>query len=98
MILRGGTEGSNFVSNGGQYDPVGDAWLPTTTIGAPSPRQLHTAVSAGTKMIVWGGGEGADFSNTRGQNKNLSLFLEKLTEKQKLLELYESRGIAHPAP
>ena len=32
-----------------------DAWEPTATVGAPSPRARHVAVWTGTKMIVWGG-------------------------------------------
>jgi hypothetical protein len=30
-------------------------WNPTSMAGAPSPRQRHTAVWTGSKMIVWGG-------------------------------------------
>jgi len=40
---------------GGRYDPAADAWTPTTTIGAPEGRNLHTAVWIGTAMIVRGG-------------------------------------------
>jgi hypothetical protein len=32
-----------------------DVWTATTTAGAPSARDSHTAVWTGTKMIVWGG-------------------------------------------
>ncbi len=31
------------------------AWSSTSTAGAPAPRQRHTAVWTGSKMIVWGG-------------------------------------------
>lgn len=47
------------VNTGGRYDPVADTWTPTSTVGAPAARLLHTAVSTGGQMIVWGG---ADFS------------------------------------
>jgi hypothetical protein len=30
-------------------------WAPTAATGAPAPRQRHTAVWTGSKMIVWGG-------------------------------------------
>jgi hypothetical protein len=40
---------------GGRYDPAADAWIPTTTTGAPEGRNLHTAVWIGTAMIVRGG-------------------------------------------
>lgn len=36
----------------------GDSWSATATQGAPSGRELHTAVWAGSKMIVWGGTPG----------------------------------------
>lgn len=35
-----------------------DAWEPTATVGAPSPRAYHVAVWTGSKMIVWGGDSG----------------------------------------
>lgn len=39
---------------------IGDIWIPTSTpANVPSPRDLHTAVLAGTKMIVWGGFAGS---------------------------------------
>ena len=30
-------------------------WTPTAATGAPAPRQRHTAVWTGSKMVVWGG-------------------------------------------
>src|ERR1035437_5010146 len=43
------------------YSPVApiDHWTATTTIGAPSARDSHTAVWTGSKMIVWGGQSGS---------------------------------------
>jgi len=32
-----------------------DTWTATSTIGAPSARQAHTAVWTGAEMIIWGG-------------------------------------------
>ena len=58
IILWGG--GTTLIANdtfntGGRYDPIGDAWHPTSTAGAPSPRTGHSAVWDGSRMIVWGG-------------------------------------------
>jgi hypothetical protein len=36
-----------------------DAWEPTAAVGAPSPRAHHVAVWTGSRMIVWGGENGA---------------------------------------
>ena len=56
MIVWGGFGGnSGNLNTGGKYNPTTDSWVPTTTIGAPEARQLHTAVWTGTEMIVWGG-------------------------------------------
>jgi len=71
MIVWGGLE---FVSNahvsstGGAYSPSTDTWTATQTDGAPEPRWFHTAVSTGSKMIVWGGGDAglSTFFNTGG--------------------------------
>jgi N-acetylneuraminic acid mutarotase len=41
-----------------------DGWSPTSTMGAPSPRQSHTTVWTGSKMIVWGGLGSASVGNT----------------------------------
>ena len=35
--------------------PCSDQWTATSTINAPSARQLHTAIWTGSEMIVWGG-------------------------------------------
>ncbi len=45
-------------NDGGRYNPDTDSWTPTSvvsTVGAPSPREYHTAVWTGAEMIVWGG-------------------------------------------
>ena len=49
MIVWGGRAPRQFgssaaVQTGGAYDPVADAWTPTSTIGAPAARSRHTAI------------------------------------------------------
>ena len=61
MIVWGG-QGNTFrdvFNHGGRYDPVGDAWTPLTTLGAPPARGYHTAVFTGDEMLVWGGFDGS---------------------------------------
>ena len=63
MILWGGNEDYTpnvfelllRVNTGGRYNPNTDTWTPTSTTGAPTARDLHSAVWTGTTMIVWGG-------------------------------------------
>jgi len=58
MVVWGGepsAAGIDAVATGGRYDPVGDAWTPTTLARAPAARHDHAAVAAGELMIVWGG-------------------------------------------
>ncbi len=57
MIVWGGVRGSFpfYDQAGGRYDPVGDTWVATSSTGAPTGRELHTAVWTGTEMVVWGG-------------------------------------------
>jgi hypothetical protein len=45
-------------ARGARYDPATDAWEPVSTTGAPTDRGGHTAVWAGTEMIIWGGSGG----------------------------------------
>ncbi|MDD5068972.1 MAG: hypothetical protein PHN89_05270, partial [Candidatus Pacebacteria bacterium] len=75
MIIWGGQEelpanlccDAPLVDTGGQYDPSTDSWVPTSTgTNVPSGRAAHTAVWAGTQMIVWGGQEHSGTSNTGG--------------------------------
>ncbi len=58
-IVWGGTSDgsgstSGAVSDGSRYSPAANAWtrLPA---GAPTPRDLHTAIWTGQEMIIWGG-------------------------------------------
>jgi hypothetical protein len=44
-----------------------DTWTPSSTTGAPSARQYHTALWTGSEMIVWGGYDGTNAFNTGGR-------------------------------
>ena len=59
MIVWGGQDqnGPPSVNTGGKYDPGTDSWTPTSTSNAPDGRSAHTAVWAGSRMIVWGGND-----------------------------------------
>jgi hypothetical protein len=69
MIVWGGYDGGRL-NTGGQYDPGSgpgtDSWTPTTMAGAPSPRNDHTALWTGSRMVIWGGFDGT-YHNTGGQ-------------------------------
>jgi hypothetical protein len=56
MIVWGGGFAGTPVNTGGRFDPMGNAWTPTSTgANVPAARVRHTAVWTGTEMIVWGG-------------------------------------------
>jgi N-acetylneuraminic acid mutarotase len=61
MIVWGGwnidSGTPSSVNSGGIYDPATDTWTATSLTNAPAARARHMAVSTGTKMIVWGGGD-----------------------------------------
>src|SRR5206468_3095025 len=69
MIVWGGVGNiyPYFLNTGGRYDPATDSWTATSTANAPDPRDVHTAVWTGTKMIVWGGNANSGFLNTGGR-------------------------------
>ncbi len=48
-----GNSGSSGTSGGGTSGT--GSWTATSTTGAPSARDVHTAVWTGSEMIVWGG-------------------------------------------
>lgn len=55
-------------NTGGRYNPATDSWTPTSTVNAPTPRAVHSAIWTGTEMIVWGGGTTSNiFFNTGGR-------------------------------
>src|SRR4029453_1015861 len=59
-----------FTNTGGKYDPSTDSWTATTTMHAPTGRELPTTVWTGSEMIVWGGYsyDGSDnYWNTGGR-------------------------------
>jgi hypothetical protein len=61
MIVWGGyNNSSGYTNTGGQYDPTANTWT-ATSVGANVPvmRGSHSAVWTGSKMIVWGGDQGA---------------------------------------
>lgn len=41
------------------YSTVSNGWSVPSAVGEPSPRERHTAVFDGTRMIVWGGYDGS---------------------------------------
>ncbi|UCF80828.1 MAG: PKD domain-containing protein, partial [Acidobacteriota bacterium] len=68
MIVWGGYGSATGRTNtGGRYNPLLDAWTGggTTTVGAPSVRDYHSAVWTGREMIVWGGW--SPYTNTGGR-------------------------------
>jgi hypothetical protein len=69
MIVWGGFNGGNSLNTGGMYDPAAaeaSAWVATSTDGAPSAREEHTAVWTGEAMMIWGGCGGDACSLTFG--------------------------------
>jgi N-acetylneuraminic acid mutarotase len=66
MIVWGGCTNqvkTAFVGNGSAYDPIANTWTPISSTGAPTARCAHSAVWTGSKMIVWGGYNGAQLSD-----------------------------------
>jgi len=63
MIVWGGSyvdgAGKHFLASGGRYAPSGDRWVATSTGGAPSPRDSHSAAWTGSEMLIWGGRDAA---------------------------------------
>jgi hypothetical protein len=62
MIVWGGYDGSSYRGDGGIFNPAGpDYWeaVDATEGDRPAARYGHTAVWTGSRMIVWGGYDGA---------------------------------------
>jgi len=54
--LHWGASSTEYLRDGGRFDPLTDTWSPTSTgDGCPAGRASHTAVWTGKEMIVWGG-------------------------------------------
>jgi hypothetical protein len=65
MIVWGGRNSQDqLVNTGGVFDATVPTWAPMAT--GPDARELHTAVSTGDKMIVWGGRTAAFYVATGG--------------------------------
>lgn len=72
MLIWGGTRGHpqvnfQFLSSGGRYDPIADAWASTSTTGAPSGRYGHAAHWTGNAMLVFGGTDDQIYPNDVGR-------------------------------
>ena len=70
LIFWGGYDFFDWLQDGRFFDPTaagGGSWVgPTATEGAPWRRDLHTAVWAPPRMIIWGGWIGGPYENTGG--------------------------------
>lgn len=57
VIIFGGNNGAAAVDTGAAYDPAGNSWttLDISEGDHAAAREQHTAVWAGSKMLVWGG-------------------------------------------
>lgn len=72
MIIWGG-EGlpcggaCTLLNSGGRYNPSTDTWVTTSLANVPTARLGHTAVWAGSVMLVWGGYNGNTHLSTGGQ-------------------------------
>jgi hypothetical protein len=69
MIVWGGyREFDGNTNTGARYDPIGDAWAPTSEFNAPLRRNGFTTVWTGSEMIVWGGrSSGSNVLSTGGR-------------------------------
>lgn len=45
-------------NTGGAYASVADTWTPISTTGAPGARYKQGSVWTGSRILVWGGGQG----------------------------------------
>jgi N-acetylneuraminic acid mutarotase len=52
---------------GGRYNPSTNSWAETSLTNVPKARTDHTAVWTGNEMIVWGGDDGCNPSNSGGK-------------------------------
>jgi hypothetical protein len=61
LLVWGGEGESGFLNSGSQLvftNGVASAWLPISTVGAPSARTTTGAVWTGSRLLVWGGYNG----------------------------------------
>jgi N-acetylneuraminic acid mutarotase len=67
MMIFGGRNQSSVLESGGIYDPAANTWEAAPSTALPG-RYLHTAVSTGDKMIVWGGATSLSSSSSVRSN------------------------------
>jgi hypothetical protein len=62
LFVWGGSSGVGFgaLGDGALYDPVTDEWTAVSSEVAPSARALHSVVSTGDYVIVWGGSDSTE--------------------------------------
>lgn len=71
MIVWGGqrlnaSNMNEMLNTGARYNPSTDTWTATDNATAPTARSQHTAMWTGSKMIIWGGGDGMAMSTNTG--------------------------------
>lgn len=72
MFVWGGIDprpqaaGVPMLNTGASYDPATDTWATMTTLMAPAARAGHTAVTIGSKIVVWGGQGNNGFVSSGG--------------------------------
>ncbi len=56
MIVWGGNDWLFLgdLGDGARYNPLTDTWIPTTLVGAPTPR-ISQGVWTGSELVLWGG-------------------------------------------
>ena len=59
MLIWGGRNEFNLLSDGMAFDPAEQSWTPISPDGSPSARHAHSVVWTGREMVVWGG-QGVD--------------------------------------
>ena len=75
VIVWGGLAnfGSSYLNTGGEYNPVGNTWSPTSTgLDCPAGRTGQTAIWSGAEMVVWGGADASSAINTGGRYQSSS--------------------------
>ena len=55
MFIWGGHDGTNYINNGGLYNPTSDTWRLTPLSNSPSPRGAVLPIWTGNEVFVWGG-------------------------------------------
>ena len=78
MLVMGGYDANPYAvfNDGGRYSPTANTWTAVTISGTPAARSGHTAVWAGSEMIVWGGTNGSDyFHDTFSYTPTRALYL-----------------------